>query len=295
MRNSILGFNQEFAAGLYKTVEKSGKETILKLDVSDLTILRWLVDFSHTGKMETVSIEGNLYYWVSYNKVIEDLPLLNIGKDMLYRRLKKMVELEILTYYSKSGGQAYFGFGKNYEHMLSSEYSRKSEGSENIPSVSENNPSSVGKNSEAPSENIPTNNILNNKSLNKSLNNKKESKKENSFDEIINDYTNDEKTKMLLGEWLKVRKAKRAAMTNYAISLNIKKLDNLASQSNMSVNQYLEEVIARGWQAFFVINNYKSNNQPNQASQSTSVDLSLNNDPEYINKYSDINEDELNF
>ncbi len=184
MRNSILGFNQAYATSLYKNVEKNGKETILKLDVNDLTILRWLVDFSHTGKMETISIEHNVYYWVSYNKVIDDLPLLNIGKDMLYRRLKKMVELEILTYYSKAGGQAYFGFGKNYENMISNEYIQNSEGSEN-------NPNNLGKNSEATSEKIPSNNILNNSSLNINNLDKELEKdnKENIIKEVI-DYLN---------------------------------------------------------------------------------------------------------
>lgn len=60
----------------------------------------------------------------------------------------------------------------------------------------------------------------------------------------------------LLTEWLKVRKAKRAAMTERAIQMNIDKLDELAAKSNMSVTEYIKEVICRGWAAFFVINNY---------------------------------------
>lgn len=147
---------------------------------------------------------------------------------------------------------------------------------------------------EGSQQSLPNNISLDNQDNN--INKKKESKKESSFDEIINNYTSDEKTKMLLGEWLKVRKVKRAAMTNYAISLNIKKLDSLATQSNMNVNQYLEEVIARGWQAFYVINNFNNNSQPNQQNQKTqSTSVNLNSDPDYINKYEDINEDELNF
>ena len=84
---------------------------------------------------------------------------------------------------------------------------------------------------------------------------KKESKQK-SFDEIIHNYTEDETTLDLLKEWLKVRKAKRAAMTDRAIQLNISKLDNLAKASDMTVNEYLEEVIARGWAAFYEIKSY---------------------------------------
>ena len=46
--------------------------------------------------------------------------------------------------------------------------------------------------------------------------NKKESKKESgSFDAILREYTGDEETLSLLGEWLKVRKAKRAYTKKY--------------------------------------------------------------------------------
>ena len=58
----------------------------------------------------------------------------------------------------------------------------------------------------------------------------------------------------LLQEWLKVRKAKRAAMTDRAIKMNIEKLDSLAAQSGLTVPEYLKEVICRGWAAFYPIN-----------------------------------------
>lgn len=89
-------------------------------------------------------------------------------------------------------------------------------------------------------------------------NNKKKVSKKNTFDEIILNYSKDEETIDLLKEWLKVRKAKRAAMTDRAIKMNIDKLDILAKQSNMSVNQYLSEVICRGWVAFYAINTYSN-------------------------------------
>lgn len=104
-------------------------------------------------------------------------------------------------------------------------------------------------------ETLPNNKSFNNKNNNK--NNIKESKKA-TFDDIINSFTDDEEIKELLGEWLKVRKAKRAAMTNRAIELNLKKLHSLAEKSNMSVVDYLKEVICRGWQAFYEIKDYSN-------------------------------------
>ena len=108
------------------------------------------------------------------------------------------------------------------------------------------------------SQNIQESNTDNNP-----LNNTDKKKvRKTSFDEIILEYTKnidisirDEVTE-LLGEWLKVRKAKRAAMTDTAIKMNLDKLDNLSRESGMTVSEYLREVICRGWAAFFKINTY---------------------------------------
>ena len=106
---------------------------------------------------------------------------------------------------------------------------------------------------EAQSANCRQSNIDNN------IDNNKKERKSNSFDKILADYTSNEKTLDLLREWLKVRKAKRAAMTDRAIEMNIAKLDRLAEESGMSVDDYLSEVICRGWAAFYKIENYSKN------------------------------------
>lgn len=85
----------------------------------------------------------------------------------------------------------------------------------------------------------------------------KKTRKAKSFDAIINAYTSDPTTKDLLGAWLQNRKAKRTAMTDRAIQGCISKLDKCAQESRMSVNDYLDEVVCRGWSAFFPIENYK--------------------------------------
>lgn len=85
----------------------------------------------------------------------------------------------------------------------------------------------------------------------------KKTRKAKSFDAIIDAYTSDPETKDLLGAWLQNRKAKRSAMTNRAIQGCIGKLDKCAQESRMSVNDYLDEVVCRGWSAFFPIENYK--------------------------------------
>lgn len=97
----------------------------------------------------------------------------------------------------------------------------------------------------------------------------KRTRKAKSFDDIIDAYTSDPTTKELLGEWLQNRKAKRAAMTDSAIQSNIDVLDRLAQESRMNVNDYLTEVIRRGWGSFFAINNYqRTGTQKQQPQQS---------------------------
>lgn len=97
----------------------------------------------------------------------------------------------------------------------------------------------------------------------------KKPRKSKSFDDIIDAYTSDPTTKELLGAWLQNRKAKRAAMTDNAIQSNIDVLDRLAQESRMNVNDYLTEVIRRGWGSFFAINNYqRTGTQKQQPQQS---------------------------
>ena len=97
-----------------------------------------------------------------------------------------------------------------------------------------------------------------------------------SFNNIIDNYIqtlltysqkDKEEIRGLIQEWLKVRKVKRAAMTDKAIELNLKKLNQTAQDSNMTLKKYLEEVICRGWQAFYAINdnvNKHSNSKPQE-------------------------------
>ena len=114
---------------------------------------------------------------------------------------------------------------------------------------------------------------------------KSKESKQATFDDLISKYLSDDginykyqdaqERRELLQEWLKVRKAKRAAMTNRAIELNLQKLNELARQSNMSVTEYLQEVICRGWAAFFVVNNYNSKQGGNSNGSTKKADGSI--------------------
>jgi uncharacterized phage protein (TIGR02220 family) len=92
MKYTILGFSQS------KALENG-------LDFTDLTLLRYFIDFKDTGKMSTLLKENKLYYWFKYDAFITEYPILSIKNDTVYRRMKKLVYkgfLEHITH--KVGG-----------------------------------------------------------------------------------------------------------------------------------------------------------------------------------------------
>lgn len=69
----------------------------------------------------------------------------------------------------------------------------------------------------------------------------------------IEDYTQDPELRELLLEWLDNRKKQRAPETKGAIGRNLDVLAELAAQSNMSLQDYMREIVRRGWIKFFPI------------------------------------------
>jgi len=95
MKYTIFGFQQ-------KVMNDLG------LDLNDAAILRWFVDFYNTGKMALVKNEDKDYFWVKYDAVLEDLPMLSCkSKDRIAERFKKLVNAGILEFYLKKKGGTY--------------------------------------------------------------------------------------------------------------------------------------------------------------------------------------------
>lgn len=108
MEYTIHGFSQENAIKL-------------GLDDRDLLILRWFVRFKDNGKMASKIIDGDKYYWIKYEGIIEDLPITNIkSNDSVYRRLKKMSKAKVLKHKTiKAGGTySYYCLGENYPSLI---------------------------------------------------------------------------------------------------------------------------------------------------------------------------------
>lgn len=124
MKYTIEGFSQEYASTLKKeitTTDKNGntKTKTVKIDCTDLVILRWFVDFY--PNMRKFVVDGCEYAWLSHNKLKEDLPILDISKRACIDRMQKLVEFGILKYkLIKEGGTfSLYTFGENYEKLIS--------------------------------------------------------------------------------------------------------------------------------------------------------------------------------
>lgn len=109
MRYTIEGFSQT------KAQEKG-------LDCIDLLILRWFVDFSPVAKKDV--IDGREYSLISYQKILDDLPLLGIGRRAVASRISKLASANILNprmtneFKGKKGTFTVCAYGPEYGEMV---------------------------------------------------------------------------------------------------------------------------------------------------------------------------------
>lgn len=119
MKYTIEGFSQEAALSMQATITENGHKKTIKLDIVDLTILRWIVDFY--PRMKKTIIDGDEYVWFDYSAFVEDMPLLGLSKQSLYKRCVKMGQLGILKHKTirSNGTYSYYGFGPEYSRLIS--------------------------------------------------------------------------------------------------------------------------------------------------------------------------------
>lgn len=111
MRFSIEGFSQA------RLVE-------LGCDATDAVLLRWFADFVGTGKMATHDTSAGRFYWVRYEYVIEQLPILGVtNRTSLGRRFKRLADAGILAHLTVTAGGtfSYFGFGPEWKSLVGDE------------------------------------------------------------------------------------------------------------------------------------------------------------------------------
>lgn len=118
MKYTLEGFSQEAALSMQATITEGGHTKIIKLDLIDLTIIRWIVDFY--PNMKKVLIDGTEYVWLDYSTFVEDMPLLSLSNQSLYKRCMKMVRLGVLKHKTvrSKGTFSYYAFGPEYSRLV---------------------------------------------------------------------------------------------------------------------------------------------------------------------------------
>lgn len=135
IRRSIMGFDQEEVLKLKKTITKEvrgvEKQVEIKLDLQDLLILKQIADFPNRKAITKVIIQDEIFFWVSYKQLIEELPILDIGKQALSDRLDKMSKLGLLkrTFQTIGGNSnmTFFKMGDAYEGLRYKKDEKQSE------------------------------------------------------------------------------------------------------------------------------------------------------------------------
>lgn len=122
------------------------------LDAVDALILRYFIDFKECkkGKKKMISriINSNQYYWIKYEKVIKELPILKLNTpDSVYRRLKKMVKVQVLeTITIREGGVfSFYKPGENYYSLISDDFETDANPSQTdiYPTTLDDNPTTT--------------------------------------------------------------------------------------------------------------------------------------------------------
>jgi len=86
------------------------------LDTKDVTMLRYVIDFFNTSKMFTKIISNKIFFWIYYQTIIDDLPILKInGRRPIARRFNKYVKAGLMEDNMLQGIDIYMHKGKEYK------------------------------------------------------------------------------------------------------------------------------------------------------------------------------------
>lgn len=239
------------------------------LDLKDAALLRYFVDFKDTNSMSMIIVDNKPYYWVKYDHLKEDLPILGINSNaVLRRRLKKLEDCKVLEHYHKleGGSFSYYGIGANYKALLEEEVSKDfnnfEDNSTTTPRTEKFDPSNSKvqplepKSSTPRTEKFEQNNPSTKDKSTKDIS-KKEKSKKTEFDVLIDGYTENEKLKESLYEFIKFRKASKATITTLALKKILTRLDTLAA-SDLEKIEILDTSIMNGWKGVFPLKKNKS-------------------------------------
>lgn len=253
MRYSILGFNQE------KLIQYD-------IDMSDVLLLDYIQKAVSQPSMIKTFEDEQPYVWLQHEKILNDLPILNIKESMLKKRLSKLVEIGLIktvNYANRNGrgSRAYYTITESFEAL---QYNADEMSKCNKLSVVER-PSVKNY---TPNNQLISDSKLSNNSITINSNRIEDflkhddivkPKKLSLWDKCvseINDFTDDEILREYLTEFLKIcldnsRESGKPFYSSYLKS-KLKQLKSL-STDNYIQRKIVMQTLDNGWAGFYAL------------------------------------------
>ncbi len=201
------------------------------LDLADAAILDFLESWVYAGNIHKKLFYDKPYYWLDYQYLISEMPMLGIkSKDGIYRRLKKMCDMGLLIAHQDNQviGKPYFAFGPKFELL---HFDKPTDG---YPKGAYQKPKGSRKSSVPPTD-------------------------EKSDNNSINDHTIIDQGKIALpfeseafknawNDWIKHRKQKGKKLTPLSIEKQLKLLSTFNEESAIKM---VNMAITSNWQGIF--------------------------------------------
>lgn len=258
MKYNIMGFDQAMLLEL-------------GLDIKDAAILRYFIDFRDTKKMRCQVIDAEPYYWVKYEAIIEEYPILGLkSADSVYNRFKKLVAAKVLKHKTvKSNGvYSYYSLGEGYMQLISSSKSDEDDinkSDENLTGVRNPSERVSDENQEGVGRKSGTNNPSTKYPYKKEK--VKKEKNQSGLNELMEAYTDNPKLRETILDFIKMRKAIKKPITDKGLALIFNKLDKYSNGSDDYKIAMLENSIENSWQGVFELKDADITKQKNQGKE----------------------------
>ena len=142
MKYTIFGFSQK------RLLE-------LGLGVDDALVLDWFVTFQGSGRMRSMIVDGQAWYWVNYSGVLEDIPIAAGSEKTIARRFLKLKESGVLEHLTVRQGGTFSCFRLNesiYTSLISEVQDNTNGGKTNLSDGRTKMGDGVGQNCPTPSD-----------------------------------------------------------------------------------------------------------------------------------------------
>lgn len=247
-------------------------------------------------------INGEFYYWVSRNMVIDEIPLAYSKPDTVYRALKLFEEKGLIDYI-KEGKKDLVKLtekGKEWNSKTTFTPDSNSDLNPKNNQNSEINPSKFGNESEKTPKNSdlnPTNKNTNYKNTNNHINKKNTKKTKSKTQSPVETYKPEKPDLVSDQVWsdlLSHRKIKKTSNTQTAWNVIFSQLEKAKQATGHSLDQIITEWITRDWKGFKsdwyiniqnktqstgnnYANNQPANNPANEQPKKSSADIYAEN------------------